>query len=103
MFSEKLKTLRKQRGITQEQLAKDLGIGTSTIGMYESNIRKPSYAVLKQISIYFNVSVDYLVNDSEHDDSFNLDFFIENIQELSPEEREKVLDFISFLKEKYHK
>ncbi len=103
MFSEKLKSLRKQRGITQEQLANDLGIGVSTIGMYESNIRNPSYKVLKQISNYFNVSVDYLVNEPGHKDSFNLDFYIERMQELSPEEREKVLDFINFLKEQYHK
>ena len=103
MFSEKLKTLRKQRGITQEQLASSLGIGTSTIGMYESNIRKPSYKILKQIANYFNVSVDYLVNEAGLEDTFNLDFYIERIQELSPTEREKVLDFIDFVKEKYHK
>ncbi len=71
--------------------------------MYESNVRKPSYKVLKQISAYFDVSVDYLINESGHEDSLNLDFYIEHIQELSQEQREQVLDFITFLKEKYHK
>lgn len=103
MFSEKLKTLRKQHGITQNQLAKELGIGTSTIGMYESNIRKPSYKVLKKISNYFNVSVDYLVNESEYENTFNLDFYIEHIQALSSEDREKVIEFIEFLKDKHTK
>ncbi len=103
MFSEKLKTLRKQHGITQEQLAKELGIGTSTIGMYESNIRKPSYKVLKKISNYFNVSVDYLVNEAEYENTFNLDFYIEHIQALSSEDREKVIEFIEFLKDKHKK
>lgn len=103
MFSEKLKNLRKQRNITQEQLAKELGIGTSTIGMYESNIRKPSYKILKKISKYFDVSIDYLVNETEIENSINLDFYIEHIQDLSPEERKQVLDFIDFIKNKYHK
>lgn len=103
MFSEKLKNLRKQRGITQEQLAKELGIGTSTVGMYESNIRKPSYKVLKKISNYFNVSVDYLVNEAELKNAFNLDFYIEHMQELSLEDRKKVIEFIEFLKDKHKK
>lgn len=100
MFSQKLKFLRKQHGITQQQLAKALDIGTSTIGMYESNIRKPSYKVLKKISNYFNVSVDYLVNESD-EDTFNLDFYIEHIQELSQKEREQVLDYIDYIKSKH--
>lgn len=103
MFSQKLKELRKQHYLTQADLAKELNLGASTIGMYENNIRKPSYEVLKKIANYFNVSVDYLINETGYEDAFNLDFYIEHIQELSQEEREKVVDFIEFLKEKHNK
>lgn len=102
MFSQKLKELRKQHGLTQAQLAKELGIGVSTIGMYESNIRKPSYMVLKKISTYFNVSIDYLINETKKENSINLDFHIEHINQLSPSERKQVEDLIEFLLNKYH-
>ena len=96
MFSEKLKTLRKQHGITQEQLANYLNIGTSTIGMYESNIRKPRYEVLKKIADYFNVTVDYLIDD---DDNLYVidDALIHSIKKLSPEQLEEVKKFITFI------
>ena len=38
-----------------------LGIGTSTLGMYETNKRKPSPKVLNKIADYFDVSTDYLL------------------------------------------
>lgn len=96
MFSEKLKTLRKQRGITQEQLAKYLNVGTSTIGMYESNVRKPRYEVLKQIADYFKVTVDYLIDD---DDNLYVidDALIHSIKKLSPEQLEEVKKFINYI------
>lgn len=107
MFSQRLKELRKKEGLTQAQLANKLNIGTSTIGMYESNIRKPSYNVLKKIASFFNVSVDYLINDlndePELGDTVNLEYYIEHIKQLSPSERKQVEDVIDFLLSKYHK
>ncbi len=103
MFSDKLKMLRHKHNITQAQLASELGIGTSTIGMYESGIRKPSYEVLKKISNYFNVSIDYLINESTDENTCNLDFFIEHIKQLTPSQRKQIEDLIEFLLNKYHK
>ena len=103
MFSQKLKRLRKQHGLTQAQLASELGIGVSTIGMYESNIRNPSYEVLKKISNYFNVSIDYLINEVTDENTCNLDFFIEHIKQLTPSQRKQIEDLIEFLLNKYPK
>lgn len=87
MFSQKLKELRKQHNLTQAQLAKELNIGTSTIGMYESNIRKPSYNVLLKIANFFNVPVDLLMSESTpNNDSNILEEFANGIKKLSPEE-----------------
>ena len=96
MFSEKLKELRKQHYLTQADLAKELNLGTSTIGMYENNIRKPSYEVLKKIANYFNVTVDFLIDD---DDNLYLvdDALIQTVKKLSPEQLKQARDFINFL------
>ena len=63
MFGSKLRELRKQAGLSQEELAKKLGVSKSTIGMYEQGQRKKpqSDVVLKKIADYFSVSLDYLM------------------------------------------
>lgn len=53
--------LRNSAQMSQFQLAKVLKIGTSTLGMYETDKREPSPKVLKRIADYFNVSTDYLL------------------------------------------
>ena len=58
----RLKELRKQHGVTQEQLAEAIGVERSSIGKYEGNQGVlPSVDVLKTIADYFDVSTDYLL------------------------------------------
>jgi len=61
MLGKIIKELRKDKGITQEELGKIIGVTTSMVGMYETNARKPSYEVLSKIAEYFDVSTDYLL------------------------------------------
>lgn len=56
-----LKELRKNKGWTQQQLAKILSISPSTIGMYEQGRREPDNATLLKIAALFNISTDYLL------------------------------------------
>ena len=63
-FSEKLKALRKEQKITQEQLAKILGVERSSVGKYETGTL-PSMEILTRIATYFDVSTDYLLGRDE--------------------------------------
>lgn len=63
-FADMLKQLRKQRGLSQPELASILGVGKSTISMYESGQRKPSFEMLEAIADCFNVDMDYLLGKS---------------------------------------
>lgn len=60
-FQNILKELRLSKGITQVELAKQLGISRSTIGMYESGSREPDFETLELIADYFNIDTDYLL------------------------------------------
>lgn len=60
-FSQRLKQLRKEKKVTQEQLAKIIGVERSSIGKYESSNVTPSPDVLTRMSDYFGVSIDYLL------------------------------------------
>jgi transcriptional regulator with XRE-family HTH domain len=64
-FGQRLKSSRKQLGITQKQLAESLEIAQSTIANYEKNTRFPGELSLRQLSDFLNVSIDYLLGLSE--------------------------------------
>ena len=61
MFAENLKILRERRKITQQQLADNLEISRSTIGMYENGSREPDFETLELIADFFNVNMDRLI------------------------------------------
>ena len=62
MFGEKLRSLRKEHGMTQVDLANALDLDKSSIDKYESAGIIPSVDTLQKISALFNVSIDYLLN-----------------------------------------
>lgn len=62
---EKLYTLRKKSGLSQEQLAEELNVSRQAISKWESGNSIPESDKLVAISNYFNVSLDYLLKDDE--------------------------------------
>ncbi|MEE0109628.1 MAG: helix-turn-helix transcriptional regulator [Oscillospiraceae bacterium] len=60
-FGTRLKNLRKQAGLTQQQLATQLGITKSVVSFYELQERSPSPDVLVKLAVIFHVSADYLL------------------------------------------
>ena len=64
-------SLRNGKNLTQKQLAVKLGVGFSTIAMWESGARQPDYNMLNNISDFFDVTFDYLmtgINQTTNDD-----------------------------------
>ena len=60
-FGERLKFLRKNRGLSQDSFAMKFGLTSSTIGMYEKGYREPNLEKLNQFADFFGVTIDYLV------------------------------------------
>ena len=61
-FHEKLQALRKDRGLTQEELAEALYVSRTAISKWESGRGYPSIDSLKEISRYFSVTIDELLS-----------------------------------------
>lgn len=61
MFSTQLKKLRKEKGLTQAELAEKFGLKPSILGMYENNRRMPEVKTLSAMADFFNVTTDYLL------------------------------------------
>ncbi len=67
VFSNRIKILRASKGLTMEQLGKEVNSTKGTISNYENGNKKPSLDMLIKLADYFDVSIDYLIgrtNDS---------------------------------------
>ena len=60
-----LKKIRKQKNLNQLKVALDLNISREALSHYENGKRSPDVKMLKLLSAYFNVSIDFLVNGKE--------------------------------------
>lgn len=60
-FGSRLRQLRLENNMTQEDLSKKLNVSRATVGRYETDERFPDKDILKNIADTFNVSIDYLL------------------------------------------
>ena len=69
VFSTRIKELRKQAGLSMDQLADQLQITKSRVNMWENNGTVPRMNILIELAKFFNVTTDYLLG---NDDTSNL-------------------------------
>lgn len=107
MFSYRLKQLRENLGITQDELAKKLNLTQSTIAYYENGRKMPTLENAIIIANLFNTSLDYLVGTSNCKNTQNIkesqstycpNTLLDDISNLSPHSLKDLKDFIDFLK-----
>lgn len=60
-FAERLKELRIEKGISQNQLAKEVGLAQASIARWEANLQTPNIDIAILFAKYFGVSTDYLL------------------------------------------
>ena len=63
-----LRLVRKQRNLNQLKVALDLNISREALSHYENGKRNPDIQMLKLMSEYFNVSIDFLINGREFEE-----------------------------------
>ncbi|MBZ2090696.1 helix-turn-helix transcriptional regulator [Streptococcus parasanguinis] len=104
-FSERLKKLRKDAGFTQVYVAEKLGISQPAYASWERGIKKPTQDNLVKIAQVLNVSIDYLVGNSDEKKENELDnvelLFRMNSKGLTEEEK-KIFkkELIEFMEER---
>lgn len=62
---KRLKKLRQSRNLSQQKLAEEFHISQQSIWKYENNISEPDISTLINFANYFDVSVDYLIGNSD--------------------------------------
>lgn len=94
-FAEKLKTLRKQKNLTQVELAAKVGISFAIIGQIESGSRNPSKEVARKLAEFFNVALDTFIVESAD--------IIEQNNEYKSVSMDKILMIADVVKEYFDK
>ena len=109
-FSERLKNLRKEVGLTQVDVAGKLGFSQQAYASWERGVKKPTQENLVKIAQILNVSVDYLVGNSEKrtDELDNIELlFRMNSRGLTEEEkkvfRKELIEFMEKRKKAFDK
>ena len=65
MFHDKLRYLRVHQELSQGEVAQRLNMAQATYSHYERGRREPDFATLKKIANFFNVSIDYLLDNDD--------------------------------------
>lgn len=99
-LGQKISYLRDRRGLSQASLAKELHIATSTLGMWETDKRKPNADALVQLADTFGVTTDYLLGHEVKDD---LLVAAHHDDDLTDEEKKDIEEYIEFKKAQYRK
>lgn len=100
-FGERLIALRKERGFSSRvAFAEYLGIPSTTLRNYETNVREPGHEFLREIATLFNVSADYLLGLSDTPEMLHTprvtsaeNRLLKNLRKMDPVSRE-IVEFV---------
>lgn len=105
LFGERLRRLRENKELTQENVSSSLHITRAVLSNYERGLREPDFQTLLNISDFFGVTVDYLLGKTDLpggdtgfvDPGFRamLEFYLFH---SSPQSREDLKEYVDFLK-----
>ena len=68
-IADRIKQLRKKKGVSQSQLAEAIGVKKNTVSNWERGKRKPDFAALQLLSEYFEVSFEYLLGSNDKEEA----------------------------------
>lgn len=77
-FAQRISTLIKENNITQEQLAKEIGVSRQTINMYSNGRQLPTTDILKKIADYFDITPDLLTEPMEKEE-YSMKIYVDKL------------------------
>jgi len=90
----KITEIRKQKGWSQSELAKQISVSREIVGRYERGDAVPSIDIAKRMADAFELSVDYLVGPAEKQINKEMLHRIEEVDKMKPEEKKMIYTFL---------
>jgi transcriptional regulator with XRE-family HTH domain len=98
-FQDRLKNERKRAGLTQDEFGKKFSLSKQAISSYENGISYPNPDTLKAFANFFDVSVDYLLGESNVRRQHDVLAF-HTTGDLTEEEWEEVKRYVDYIRSK---
>ena len=104
-LGEKIKSLRRGRNISQEELAAMLKINRNYLSRIETGKSDPTASVLKNIAKLFNVDLNSLldINDADIENSNKIKYIVENCKYLNEKDLDFIVRIMTVMREEYVK
>ncbi len=98
-FGDRLLQILNEKEISQRDFAAALNIAPTTLNGYIKNKRQPDFALVKQIAFSLKVSVDYLLDHNNDNNSLSIRelSLISKIREMNEDERQIVFDLVDLI------
>nr|DAV20174.1 MAG TPA: helix-turn-helix domain protein [Caudoviricetes sp.] len=98
MFNEKLKVVRMQKGLSQAELGKLLGVQAQTIGRWENGKSEPNLETINKLCKILNITIYSLVS-KEADYQLNYDeaFIINKYRELNDDGKKMIINLLKMI------
>uniref|UniRef100_A0A7V3ZJT9 XRE family transcriptional regulator n=1 Tax=Dictyoglomus thermophilum TaxID=14 RepID=A0A7V3ZJT9_DICTH len=100
-FGERLRHIRKKRGLSLNKLAELLNVAPITVSRWERNQREPDFGTLQKLSEILDISIDYLLG--KEDAKIGTSLNLEDLSDLPDEAIKSIEEFIDFVRKKYGK
>lgn len=98
LFGDRLRELRKNKNMSQDELGKFLGVTSNAIYSWEVSRSQPSIEIIKQLADYFNVTTDYLLGFNKEDED-KISKLETVLKEYGIDDLEKAMQILEILKE----
>ena len=99
MFNEKLKAARKQKGLSQAELGKLLGVQAQTIGRWETGKSKPNLETVNKLCEILDVTLHYFISEEHVDYQLNLEeaFIVNKFRELNDDGKQMIISLLNMI------
>ena len=103
MKGNRIKLLREEKGLRQDELSKILDVSPSAIGMYERDEREPNDDITLKLAEFFNVTTDYLLGKSDNRNSdcdkelLKIELSAKEYKNITEEQKKQIENFAKFV------
>ena len=99
MFNEKLKVVRKQKGLSQAELGKLLGVQAQTIGRWETGKSEPNLETVNKLCEILDVPLLYFISEEHVDYQLTLEeaFVINKYRELNDDGKQMIINLLNMI------
>ena len=94
IFAKRLKELRIEKKVSQQELANHLGVTPTGVSYWENGKATPSIETLEKIAKFFNVTIEYLTKDVKMDENDRRTLLFRKAGEVPETEKDKLYDIL---------